>query len=230
MARGRYVANEDDVVLGTVKSWTGQQPTGVVFCHGSGDTVVQPFRDQVSLLYGLARQATVHLGDLGYETFCNDLAITRVGQAIAHLRSSWGVVGPVALVGMSMGAGNALTYALHHPEDVACVAGVIPLTDLVDAMTRIDPAGINAAYGGAYNDAIHGPTHNPIRFAADLPADMPIHLWSAGSDPFTPASVTQAFVTARPQTGFTDVGAWGHTDAAVSAAASGIVQFVRAHT
>lgn len=230
----RYTpGTEVDIILGTIKTDVGQQPNGVVYCHGSGATAIDTLNksEQRTILYGAARHATVVSADYGGETFANDVAITRIGEAIALLRANYGQSGPVILVGASMGAGNALAYAYHHPENVKAVAGIIPMTDIADVMTRMSliATRVNAAYGGTYNDVTDGPNHSAIHFATGLPANLPIHLWSAPQDVLVPPSVTAAFVAVRPQTGLTTLPPGGHTDASIGNAADAVTQFVRSH-
>lgn len=227
----RYVAGEDDAVLGTAQSWAGTRQAGVIYCHGANnntETVIAE-AEKRQVLYGLARYATVHVGDLGGDTFGNDTGITRVGQAIAYLRAEWGQSGPVALVGSSMGAIVALAYTLAHPDEVLAVAGIIPGLDIADLYTRGMgiPEDIDAAYPPAYDDETDGPTHSPVRFAADLPADLPIALWTASNDALAVPATADEFVSLRPQTERTDLGALGHTDAAIGAAAEGVALFIR---
>lgn len=224
---GLYQAAETDVVFGNRAAFAGAEPRGVVFCHGSGEnasTTVQQTETRL-LCSRLSDKAVVHAGDLGFQTWGNDTAIARIGAAVAHLRASWGVVGPVALVAGSMGFSGACAYARANPSEVRGIAGVIPLTDIVDIMSRGATAEVNAAYGGAYNDTTHGPTHNPIRFAASLA--MPIHLWTAPADPLTVPATATAFVAARPQTQRTILSpGQAHTLASVAEATPALVDWV----
>lgn len=219
----RYVAGETDVVFGTVKTDLHTQPRGIVFAHGSGEVAADTPLRHGRLFAKIAKRASVHAGDLGFQTWGNDLVVTRIGQAITYLQSI-GVTTPVGLVGVSMGGLSVLNYALRFPENVACVAGVIPATDLADLRANTDPA-MTAVYGEI--DAIYGAPpnadytgHSPILFAADLPATMPIYFWSSSDDPLVRPPTIDAFLAARPQTGHTDLGALGHTDAAVDAAST----------
>lgn len=225
----RYFTGEYDAVFGTARSWAGAQSAGVVFCHGANESATIAYADnaQRAIMRGVGLNATVHVGDLGgTNTWGNDTAIARVEDAVTYLRSGWGQGGPVVLVGISMGNLSAMAYALANPDDVAAIASVIPALDLNDLVTnRGMGAAINPAYGGAYNDGTDGPTHSPVLFAADLPA-VPIKLWYASDDPLCVASTVTAFVAARPSTVTVNVGALGHSDAAVAAAVDGVVDFV----
>lgn len=211
-ARNRYALGEVDILLGTLKSDVGAQPRGIVFCHGSGDTAesaAHSFRFQFNML---AKRALVHIGDLAFQHWAADPGINRVRQAIAELRRR-GVVGKVALLGMSMGAGLALNYANRYPEDVECLALTIPLTDLNDAranpylttrwpeMDALYPNGVSGDWQG----------HNPIEFAATMDAALPIKVWHSTDDPLARPDRTAAFLAARPQTESQSMGAVAHT-------------------
>lgn len=231
--QSRYVAAEWDAIYGTNPTFAGTQTNGIIYCHGSGETAATVYADTTAqrlIIDQLANNATVIAADLGGQTFGNDTAITRIGQAITYLRSTWAQSGPVVLVAGSMGVLGALSYTLAHPTEVQAVAGIIPGLDLADLMLRGAAADINAAYGGAYNDATHGPTHSPVQFADELPADLPIRLWTSNNDAIAVPATADTFVTARPQTVRTDLGALGHTSAAVIASAAGVVEWVEQFT
>lgn len=225
----RYVAAEDDIVLGTAATWLHTRAP-LIYCHGAGDTAGSAFHKsgQGPLLKQLARLYTVALCDLGgAQTWGNDTVVTRIGQAKTYLSSSFGATGPVVLVAGSMGTLGALAYTLANPSDVRGVAAVIPALDLNDLVVNNrggSAAAINTAYGGSYSDVTHGPTHSPVQFAASLPA-IPISLWTASDDAVCVPSTADAFVTARPSTSRSSVGALGHTEAAITAATTGVVTF-----
>lgn len=209
----RYVAGETDVIHGDLRTELGAQTKGIVWVHGSGETAVLAHQNWAQHLYALAKHATVHVGDLGFQTWGSDLAVTRIGQAITQLRTM-GVTGKVALVGMSMGGCNALNYAVRHPEDVSCVAALIPLTDLAMIRANTSPA-IVARY--AEIDAIYGAPpaadytgHSPVGFAGSISAGLPIHIWSSSDDPLVTPAMVDGFLAARPLTGHTVMGALGH--------------------
>lgn len=229
LAADRYVAGENDVVLGGIKTAMADQPFAAIWCHGSGEVAFDtPLRHRFQFR-SIGLHATVHAGDLGFQTFGNDLVVTRIGQAISYLRASWGSEGKVALIGQSMGACSALNYALRFPENVACVAGVIPMLDIQGIIDNPASAGfkpqIDAAYGGTYNNATDGPTHSPVLFAGDMDPDLPIKLWTASNDPWALPAHAEAFVAARPQTEHVNVGALGHTDTAVDAITDQLTAF-----
>lgn len=232
-ALGRYAAAEYDAVFGTARSFVGDQPSGVVFCHGSGENAASTIDANVprALCSGIARHATVHAGDLGGQTWGNDTGIARVVSAGASVHTLWGAIGPVGLVAASMGFATACAYALANPDEVAWIAGVIPLTDIQDIMGRGAAAEVDAAYGGAYSNITDGPTHNPVLLAPGLPADLPVHIWTAPDDPLCVPATADAFIAARPQTGRTILSpGQAHTMAAVAEATPAMVEWAKQFT
>lgn len=229
LSYGRYHASEYDYIAAPMRGWLRKEPNLALYLHGSGSNAqeVAGGSYERDLILNLATDHVVHVGDYGYETWGNDTGIARIHTAITYMRANWGVSGPVVLVCASMGATNAFAYTLAHPENVKAVAAVIPLVDLNDIYNRGFSAQLNAAYGGSYNDAVDGPTHSPIQFADKLPDNLPIHLWSVPDDPLTPAETAQAFVAARPQTGFSMLPAVPHGAIAVDAAKNDVLQFIR---
>lgn len=230
LGSGRYVASEVDIIIGTVATWRGEA-SPLIFCHGSGANAESAFNktEQRSMMRQLGQEFAVCTADLGGETFGNDTGITRIGQVKSYLASTWGATGPAVLVSGSMGTLNAMAYTLAHPTDVAAIAAFIPALDIADLLLATDggavPPLIHAAYGGTYSDVTHGPTHSPVQFADDLPA-IPIALWAADNDTAARPGPVNAFVAARPETDLTWVGNLEHTDAAIGASVSGVVEFV----
>lgn len=210
---------ESQYLAGTAKAQIGQRPP-LVYCHGSGDTAttVLAKTGQKPLIDALAQRYAVIVADLGYQAFGNDTHAARISEAIAYLEQTWGTRSRVTLVAGSMGVLGALGYTRVHPDRVRAVAGIIPGLDLADLMLRGAAADINAAYPPAYDDQVHGPTHSPVRYAAGLAPGVPIHLWTASDDTIATPATAAAFVVSRPTTGRTDLGALGHSEAAVAAA------------
>lgn len=221
--KGIIAANENDVFIGDRPSWLGNQKRAVIFCHGADDTAIDPVRDQYYLLYGLAKSATVYVGDLGLNTWANPTGRARVEAARQELITKWGHKGKVDLVGMSMGHAVAVAYANQYSQNVRSIAGVIPLIDINNAM-NYSAASINAAYGGAWNQATHGPTSNPLQI--NLPTSIPHKIWCADNDTFVPYSIAQAYVAARPHTELVNLGSWGHSDAAVTIATADMIKWI----
>lgn len=222
---------EYQYVVGTAKGWSGQKPP-LIYCHGSGATAQTAASGSAAtagewaLIQALAQDFLVVVADLGLQAWGNDTHVSRIADAKAYL-ATLGAAGPVTLVAASMGNLGALGYARLHPANVAKVACIIPALDLA-SLYPMATADINAAYGGAYNDAVHGPTHSPVQYAASMDSSLPIHLFTASNDPICLPSTAVAFVAARPQTLRTNLGALGHTDAAIGTSGAPVVAWLRA--
>lgn len=214
-------------VSGTTPAWRGDKPL-LVYCHGSGDTATTVLKKsgQKPLIDALAQRYIVIAADLGYQAFGNDIHVTRITQAITYLQGITGNTDPVTLLGGSMGNLGGMGYVRAHPENVRAYVGIIPGLDLSDLMLRGAAADINAAYGGAYSDAVHGPAHSPVHYADDLDPAVPMHLWTASNDTICVPATADAFVASRPSTLRTDVGALGHSEAAVAAAHASVLEWL----
>jgi pimeloyl-ACP methyl ester carboxylesterase len=206
---GRYVANEWDAVLRPVSSRVARTP--LVWCHGNNGTTLTDHSGYNLQLRQLAQRHTVIAADLGYNTFGNATGVTRVGQALDYLAASHGASGKAVLVGASMGGAVALNYAVRYPERVTAVVGIIPTLSLDAADASPVAANIDAAYPPAYDPANPAHlAHDPVAFADDLPAEIPVHLWTSSNDPLCLPAHTAAFLAARPLTQHTDLGPLGH--------------------
>lgn len=201
-----------------------RSPFGLAFFHGSGHTATTTLQtvETDDMLRDLARRQTVFVGDFALQSWANPAGIARSVDGLDYMAAQLGVVEPVVLVAGSMGFALAAALTLAHPARVKAIAGIIPLTDIADVRLRGAAASVDAAYPPGYNDLTDGPTHSPVHFADELPADLPIHLWTTSDDPIVPPATADAFVAARPQTGRTNLGPMGHTNAAIAAAANGL--------
>lgn len=237
---GRYAASaptESNFILGrypTFRPSAGRPTLGVIFCHGSGETVEDVLMTAArlptfELLAGIADlDATVIAAKLNGDKYGNATTVDRVHDAVTYLRNSWGVVGPVGLVGVSMGAASALNYAKAHPTEVAWVAGIIPLTNLqlLHDTNAGHAAALDLAYPPAFSDAAFGADYDPIVYASTLPADLPIKLWYAPNDSIVPSSTVTAFQTARPATEIEATEPLDHTDLTVADATPSILDWI----
>lgn len=210
-ANGRYVVGENDCVAGAVKTDLHTQTRGIIYCHGSGGNANDVVTGDRFFIDMVGKRASIHIGDLGLQTWGSDLVVTRIGQA-RDILLGLGVT-HLGLYGVSMGGLSALNYAVRFPSYIDCVGLAIPATDL--ASLRSNPylasrwPEIDAIYGappGAnYTD------HSPILFADDLDPEMPIKLWYSTDDPLVYPSTIDAFLAARPQTEAVSVGAASHS-------------------
>lgn len=210
--------------VGTLRSWSGLTPA-LVYCHGSGDSTLTALAKtgQRPLIDALAQRYAVVAADLGLQAWGNDTHVERIADAVTFIQASTGATSRVVLVAGSMGALGALGYARLHPEKVRAVAAIIPALDLADLMLRGAAGDIDAAYGGAYDDATHGPTHSPVKYAGQLDPSLRVHLWTCNDDTICTPPTADAFVAARPQTIRTNLGALGHSEAAVTAAQASVL-------
>ena len=223
----------------TAAFWSRRRPVRVVFYwHGATGTTGTVISNaaETAMVRALARDFLVVVADFGGDTFANDTAIARMEEArVAVLaRDDLNVdqSAPIGLVGASMGAGCTLAYTLAYSQHVKFVAGIIPGLDWNDVVVnnRLGlAAAVHAAYGGNYDDAVHGPLHSPVRFAEQLPADMPIHLWTSSNDTAAVPATATEFVNARPQTGLTNMGPVGHSPASVAYAVDDVAAFCQAN-
>lgn len=211
-ATDRYVAGEDDAVLGTVATDLHTQRRGLVFCHGSGALSGDVLVSSRVLLGELASNATVHVGDLGGQTWGNDTVITRIQQAIDLLTGTYGCT-KIALVGASMGGLNALNYIVRYSNQLQCAALLIPATDIVSLRSNsyltTRWTEIDSIYGAPPSANYTG--HNPIDFVNSIPSDFHMKIWWSTDDPLVYPSTVTAFLTARPQTESMSMGAVSHS-------------------
>lgn len=215
--------------LGTIRAARGDKPP-MIYCHGSGDTAttIQAKTGQLALLRALAQDYMICAADLGLQAWGNDTHVARIGEAIDHLEATYGTSGPVTLVTGSMGNLGGMGYARLYPENVTAIAAIIPATDLANLYANpLITADMNLAYPPAYDNATMGPTHSPVMYASTMDPDLPIHLFTASNDTITVPSTAAAFVAARPQTERTDLGALGHSEAAVTASVPLVVEWLR---
>lgn len=121
-SRNRYASGETDLIVGDLRTALKVQTKGAIWCHGSGEDAEQAYRNWGVHCRQIGLQSTLHIGDLGLQTWGSNEVVDRIEDAIEYLQNSSSVVGKVALIGMSMGACSALNYAVRYPENVSCVA------------------------------------------------------------------------------------------------------------
>jgi hypothetical protein len=213
MEQSRYVASEWDCTFVTTASLGSTRPW-LVWCHGNNATTLADYTNYYEGVFRLmAQRFNVVIADLGGSTFGNDTGIQRVGELLDHYSIS-----SAYFLGASMGASVAINYAVRFPARVDAIACVIPALQFND----VDPSHpaydeLNLAYPPAYDEETHGPDYNPVQIADQLPADMPVALWTSSNDTTTPPSTADEFVAARPQTERTVFGAYGHGGITVAA-------------
>lgn len=164
LGKGRYVANEWDVLAIPRLYRRDGTKMGVIYCHGAGELAASPLGSvnskiaEAQLLSQIAAQYPMAMADLGTweqggtsdsNSWGNTNAQTRVGQLKTWLQSASGggaKSGKVALIGISMGATTALNYARNNPTQVVGVIGIIPVIDLDDIRTNDLGGGPETGY------------------------------------------------------------------------------------
>lgn len=204
MATGRAVADQMDLYAAPLRKKPGTLP-GVIFCHGANllpsSTVGTAFEysNGLPLFNSIRENFTYGEGDFSGNSMGNDTAIGNVDDFRTWMQTMGAKSGKVAMFGTSMGAITSLNYAYAHPENVSCVAAIIPAVDLnYFANNPASSALVNAAYGDAYDDDTDGLTHNPAKYAADFPTDIPVHLWYSTGDNTVPYAQVEEFIENCP--------------------------------
>lgn len=199
---------------------------GIIFCHGAGVTELYAI-DQSSPNMAALLRAIVAVGYPVLAPLCagnnwaNDSGIARVSLAKTYLQGTLGAKsGKVILIGNSMGGCLSYAWARANLTSVACIVGILPVSDLNDIVTN-NRGGLGAqataAYSGGYSEATYGATHNPVDFAGQL-SGLPIQAWSASDDTIVVPSTVAAFaagVGSSVETHNTLTG--GHSDATYGA-------------
>ncbi len=219
--QGRYASDGtgpiewDSMWIPTSKYYTIKK--AAVWCHGNNGTQHGDYSSYgTSVFHPIAQTHALMVSDLGGSTFGNDLGILRLGQALDYLENTWNMEAPFTVVAASMGASVALNYTARHPERIKALALIIPAIDFSTAEPG-NPAltNLNLAYPPAYDEETHG-AYNPINQVDDLPEDLPIHIWYSSNDPVALPSAVEEFLSLRPQTESTILGALGHSGVATA--------------
>lgn len=157
-------------------------------------------------------------------TWGNATGRTRIADAVTYANTNFGTTAPPILLGGSHGSTSALMYALEATTKPKCLVTFLTIADLKtvqSANTGGQAAGITAAWA------------NPVPAQADTLvraselASVPIYANYASDDAFSVNLST--FATSHGNTTLANVGALGHTDAAMAAAdTTAIVNFVNA--
>lgn len=218
--------SENSFILGSNKAWKGERRP-LVYCHGSGGTAQSATSNvtERALLRALAQDYLVIAADLGLQAWGNDTHSERIGEARSHL-ATYGATGDLTLVAGSMGNLGAFGYFRTHQSDIRAVAGIIPCVDLDSIYALGAAADINIAYD-TYDTNTDGPLHSPVRYASTLDANVPVHLFTASNDTLVLPATATAFVAARPPTLRTNLGALGHSDAAVAASIEPVCNWLK---
>ena len=129
--------------------------------------------------------------------------VADVAAGIKHaIKEDWAAPGRVAVMGASAGGFTALNVAAQHPDLVAAVIALYPVTDLLDLAAtthRFESGDLSRLVGrlpGARDSYI---ARSPITHAADVRA--PLLLLQGDDDRVVNAERTSAFADARRDAG-----------------------------
>jgi hypothetical protein len=158
-------------------------------------------------------------------TWGNATGRTAIGAALTYASSEFGASAAPILVGASHGATCAIMYGLEGTTTPACVVTFATIADLEAvqvANTGGQAAGITAAWG---SNPVPG-TADTLARASELSA-IPFYMQYASDDDFSVNIAT--FASSHGDVTLDNVGALGHTDAAMAAAdTEAIITFVNA--
>ena len=231
-SQGRFTAGQVDLTMRQRHLTPGMAP--VVYCAGTNADATAA--NNLETLSGV-RRILRHLAGLGFPVVAptatnlwgNATNRDRISAAISYAETNMAAAGPAVLVGHSQGALAALSWAMHNPTDAACVVGLLGVVDLNDIRDD-DDAGqrddIDAAYGVTYPAALPAGV-NPADRAAEF-TTIPTQWWYASEDGFVDTPTVTSFA-ATAGTELHDLGALGHTNAAILAVDLGaLTSFIEA--
>jgi len=204
---------------------------GAILCHGAGGTATSWF-DPAKPGSGALRALITarhfcYAGDFGGDNWGNANALADVAAASALLEAGGASAGPKLVAGGSMGGLVATRYAAQHPEDVAGLALWIPAIDAA-AVRALFPASFNTAWGLAAQDPLPNvvPDANPVNLPGQIAC--PVFLAYASDDPLVSPATAVTFAAALDDVTLISVGALGHSEAALTAAAAPFETWLRA--
>lgn len=225
VSSGRFTSGQQDLYIEGRYRIT-RRP--VVYCHGASGSGYPTANTSVDpIIKAIAREGFTVLVPYIALLWSNATKDTRIADALTWGRANLACSSADPLVvGVSMGGGAALHYAANHAT--AGVVGIIPAIDY-QAIRVADTsglrAGIDTAAGVTYPAALPA-GFNPSTLTASL-TTTPIQLWTASNDAVSANAATFATAVGAD---LHDVGALGHTDAAIAAAdIPTIISFLAAH-
>lgn len=220
----RFTTLASDLVW-TPRVQGGPARPPVVFLGGLNGNPEDVLADQNSRLASPLVEAgfTVVVSDTD-AFWGNEVGAARVMSAISYARLNLGCsYDPVVLIGGSMGGGSALLWAAQNPSLVSCVVAFIPAIDY-QALRVNNPlfnvrGSLDTAWGVTYPAAL--PTgSDPATRPNDLKYTK-VQTWTASDDPI---SINHATFEATVGAETHDLGALGHSTAAVMAVDPAVVK------
>lgn len=236
---GRFTASITDATYIPRIKQTAKPP--VLYCHGTGTTTVGYQSNDPSSASGIRRilRFLVNRGHIVVSPTCpnlwgNPTARSRCADALNYAYSL-GAIGPAIGIGYSQGGVPLLKSIelldIEHSISFACGIGLLGAIDMElirDEDIASQRAPIDAAWGVTYPDSLPAganPADNTAKWNG-----FPLQWWYVSNDPLiAPSSVTD-FAAATGMEIY-DVGALGHSDAAVLAVnLDNVEQFITTHT
>ncbi|HEV7525170.1 MAG TPA: alpha/beta fold hydrolase, partial [Acidimicrobiia bacterium] len=132
-----------------------------------------------------------------------ELDVADVAGAIKHaVKEGWAASGRIVLMGGSAGGFTALNVAARHPDLVAAVIALYPVTDLVDLAAtthRFESGDLSRLVGPLPDARPQYVERSPITRASDVRA--PVLLLQGGEDRVVNPEQTSAFADALRRAG-----------------------------
>lgn len=229
LSTGRATAGQVDSVVAPLRR---PYRNPAVYLHGSGSAASEAMGAGVvpsirRIVADVAAAGFPVGGPTAPNTWGNATGRSRLGDVASWLRTAH--LAPnddLVLIGASHGTTWAFDYAIANPDAVACIVAILPIVDLTavrDGDVLGLRAGIDTAWGVAHPAALPEGA-DPSLNTEDLDG-IPIQLWYASDDP---VSVNLAAFASATGAELHNVGALGHTDAAIAAVdRAAVVEFIR---
>lgn len=169
----------------------------VIYLHGATQTEAQVVNTETypglaNIIATVARAGypVLAIRD-GGDQWGNADARSKVAAARTWAQTNLGAApGKAIIIGGSMGGANAITYAAGAMGDVACVAGLVPVSDLGEMVAR-NPSNLAASITKA------SPDQDPTVLAKDGKlTGLKYRAWYGKSDEIVPAATVTKVVDA----------------------------------
>lgn len=177
---------------------------GILYLHGNTGDSTEPLRPELYALFNALTDAgyTI-LSSLwtGTSNWANESTILKINDGKTYLQNTLGAkAGKVIVMGGSAGGAAAMVWASRYPNSVACVVGMLPVSDMSDivANNRGGAApSVNNVYPGGWSDTVYGPTHNPLVIAQNGGLSrIKMRLFNGANDNTVIPSTVQALAAA----------------------------------
>lgn len=227
---GRATSGQVDAYVSPLFQAPARRP---VIYHASGGMnaseiwgPVQQLPDIATLVRAIVMEGIQVVAPTATNQWGNATSRSRTSDARTWAATLGANTDKVVLMGASQGVPCALNWAQANPTLVAGIVGIIPAIDL-EAIRASNVnslrASIDAAWGVSYPTALPA-NANPMDYADEL-TSIPIQLFFSNDDGVSENVDTFALATGAE---LVDLGALGHTNAAVAAVDTGeVLDFIR---